>query len=112
MRPVHSDYLNLSSLSSQVLASQNRPSLLLWYTADEPDGTSDLLSGAQSASERICELDHGYHPVSLVLNCYDFYFEEYTKGTDIVLQDVYAVDINASWSTVYNTEVSLITRMV
>lgn len=101
-----SDYLNLTSLSSQVLASQSRSSLLLWYTADEPDGTSDLFSGAQSASERIYELDYGYHPVSLVLNCFDWYFDKYTAGTDIILEDAYAVDINATWSLEYNTEVS------
>lgn len=97
----------MTSLSAQVLSARKRRSLLLWYTADEPDGTSDLLAGPQSAAERINELDHGYHPVSLVLNCFDWYFEKYTAGSDIVLQDTYPVGINATWSTQYDTEVRI-----
>jgi hypothetical protein len=101
-----SDYQNLSTLSAQVLATKSRPSLLLWYTADEPDGTSDPISATLAAATRIRELDSGYHPVSLVLNCFDFYFSHYAGGgaADIVLQDTYPIDSNATWSAVYNTE--------
>ena len=44
-----------------------------------------------------------YHPVSLALNCKDFYYEEYASGADIILSDVYPVATNTSWSTVYDT---------
>ena len=54
---------------------------MLWYTADEPDGTSDPLDDTMMASNLISSLDGGdgqggigYHPVSLVLNCEDYYF--------------------------------------
>ncbi|EGN94785.1 hypothetical protein SERLA73DRAFT_62021 [Serpula lacrymans var. lacrymans S7.3] len=61
-------YMNLTSVTEQVNSIKNRPNLLLWYTADEPDGTSDPLNATSNAYDLIYSLD-GYHPVSLVLNC-------------------------------------------
>lgn len=46
---------------------------------DRPDGTSDALTAPQNTANLINSLD-GYHPVSLVLNCQDYYFKEYTSG--------------------------------
>jgi len=55
------------------------------------------------AYKRINELD-GYHPVSLVLNCQNYFFTEYThQSADIILGDPYTIGINATWSVVYNT---------
>lgn len=39
-------YMNLTSVTEQVNMLKNRPNLLLWYTGDEPDGTSDPLNAA------------------------------------------------------------------
>jgi hypothetical protein len=50
------------------------------------------------AYDLLKELDP-YHPVSLVLNCQNFYYEEYSSGADIVFEDAYPVSINATWST-------------
>lgn len=38
-----------------------------------------------------------------VLNCADYYFQEYTADSQIVLHDTYPVGVNATWSTVWNT---------
>ena len=61
--------MNSTAVTEQVNLIKNRSSLLLWYTGDEPDGTSDPLNATKIAHDLIYDLD-GYHPVSLVLNCY------------------------------------------
>ncbi|KAI6046641.1 hypothetical protein EDC04DRAFT_1487318 [Pisolithus marmoratus] len=95
-------YMNSISVTEQVNALKDRPNLLLWYTADEPDGTSDPLDATTSTHDLIYNLD-GYHPVSLVLNCQDYYWPNYTAGADIVMQDVYMVGNNVSFSTEWGT---------
>ncbi len=71
--------MNTASVTAQVNHIKSRPNLLLWYTADEPDGTSDPLDATAKSSNLITSLDGGdgvggagYHPVSLVLNCQDY----------------------------------------
>jgi hypothetical protein len=94
--------MNATSVTEQVNRIKSRPNLLLWYTADEPDGTSDPLDATTTAYDLIHSLD-GYHPVSLVLNCQDHQFTAYTAGTDIVMQDTYMIGNNATWSNEWNT---------
>ena len=86
-----------------MLSIKSRKNLLLWYTADEPDGWSDPFDAVNLAYNKTYDID-GYHPVSLVLNCQDYEFEAYTTGADIVMQDVYMVGINATHSVVWDTE--------
>ncbi|KAI0651086.1 hypothetical protein C8Q79DRAFT_1004406 [Trametes meyenii] len=95
-------YMNATAVTEEVNRVKNSPALLLWYTGDEPDGTSDPLNATTSAYDLIYSLD-GYHPVSLVLNCQNYFWSEYTAGTDIVMQDVYPVGINATFSVRWNT---------
>lgn len=95
-------YKNLSLLSQQVNSLKSRKSILLWYTADEPDGQGDPLNATSLAYNKIKELDP-YHPTSLVLNCYNFYYEQYTAGTDIVLTDPYPIAVDTSFSAQYHT---------
>ncbi|KAF8626683.1 hypothetical protein AX15_004767 [Amanita polypyramis BW_CC] len=103
-------YMNSSSATEEVNRIKSRPNLLLWYTADEPDGTSDFHSATTMANNLIVSLDGGdgnggvgYHPVSLVLNCENYYFTQYASGADIVLQDAYMIGNNVTFSTVYGT---------
>ena len=96
-------YKNLSAVAEEVSRIKSRKNLLLWYTADEPDGWGDPSDAAGFAYDKIYDID-GYHPVSLVLNCQDYQFEAYTTGTDIVMQDAYTVGINATDSVVWDTE--------
>lgn len=95
-------YMNNTSVMEQVNSIKYRPNLLLWYTGDEPDGTSDPLNATSIAYDLIYSLD-GYHPVSLVLNCQDYEWASYTAGTDIVMQDVYMIGNNVTWSNEWNT---------
>jgi hypothetical protein len=96
------DYTNLTTMVDQVTRLQSHPSILLWYTGDEPDGKSDPLNSTAIAYQTIRELDL-YHPVSLALNCYDFYYEDYASGAEIIVSDVYPISTNTSWSTEYDT---------
>ncbi|GLA37449.1 hypothetical protein AnigIFM63309_004365 [Aspergillus niger] len=96
------DPTNLTKLTDQVSHIHTHPSLLLYYTADEPDGKSNPLNSTRLAYDLIRSMDP-YHPVSLALNCKDFYYEEYASGADIILSDVYPISTNTSWSTVYDT---------
>lgn len=77
--------------------------MLIWYTADEPDGAGDALDATTLAYNQINSLD-GYHPVSLVLNCENYEFEAYSAGADILMQDAYMIGINATHSVMWNTK--------
>ncbi|KAF2119613.1 hypothetical protein BDV96DRAFT_349968 [Lophiotrema nucula] len=96
-------YQNDTSIADQLSRIKNHPSLLLYYTADEPDGWGDPTTATRKAYLTIKKTDP-YHPVSLVLNCENFHFRDYTEGaTDIILEDTYPVAANTSYSTVYST---------
>jgi hypothetical protein len=95
-------YQNLTSMSIQLARLQSHPSLLLYYTADEPDGWTDPVNATKIAYDHIHSVDP-YHPTSLVLNCADFFFDTYTRGADIILEDTYPIIKNSSFSIPYNT---------
>jgi hypothetical protein len=105
-----STYMNTASVTDQVNRIKSRPNLLLWYTADEPDGTSDPLNATSTASNLITSLDGGdgrggagYHPVSLVLNCENYEFSAYASGADVVMQDTYVIGNNVTFSSQWGT---------
>jgi hypothetical protein len=97
-----SSYQDLISVSAQVKSLKHRKNLLLWYTADEPDGPGDPPAATRAAYDLIHELD-GYHPVSIALNCADHFFEDYVSGADIILPDIYMIGNNVTFSAKYNT---------
>ncbi|KAF9458112.1 hypothetical protein BDZ94DRAFT_1313563 [Collybia nuda] len=110
MYDMRGTYMNKTSVTEQVNHIKSRPNLLLWYTADEPDGTTDPFDATLVSSNLITSLDGGdgvggagYHPVSLVLNCEDYHFTEYTSGSDIVLQDTYMIGNNVTFSSQWGT---------
>ena len=95
-------YKNLTAVQVQVNRINARKSMLLWYTGDEPDGQSDNLNATKITYDLIKATDP-WHPVSLCLNCYNFYYEEYSSGADIILSDVYPIAVNTSFSVQYDT---------
>lgn len=95
-------FKNLTLVESQIKALKARKSILLWYTGDEPDGQADPLNSTVLAYELIKKMDP-YHPTSLVLNCDNFYYEEYAAGADIILTDPYPIAQNATFSTLWGT---------
>ncbi|KAF8332087.1 uncharacterized protein EI90DRAFT_3056512 [Cantharellus anzutake] len=99
---MRNDYQNLTAVREQVESVKGRANLLLWYTADEPDGWGFPHNSTTIASGLIRSIDP-YHPISLVLNCYDYYFKEYVGDAEIVLQDTYPIGINATHSIVWDT---------
>nr|GAT44437.1 predicted protein [Mycena chlorophos] len=99
-------YRDPGALEAEVNLIKHRPNLLLWYTADEPDGTSERLDATLQAYEQIQSLDHGYHPISITLNCADYEFTAYSAGADVVMPDTYTIANDPSWSRKYNTSCS------
>ena len=63
---------------------------------------SDPLNATKITYDLIKSLDP-WHPVSLCLNCHNYYFEEYTSGADIIMTDPYPIAVNTSWSEPYDT---------
>lgn len=98
----YSTYKDPTQLLTQITTIRSLSSLLLWYTADEPDGNNDPTNSTKIAYDLINTQD-GYHPVSLVLNCQNYFFAQYTSGADIISPDVYPVGNNVTFSSVYNT---------
>jgi len=95
-------YQNATSVTEQVNHIKSRPNLLLWYTADEPDGTSDPLNATTLTQDLINTLD-SYHPVSLVLNCENYFWSEYSNGADVLSQDTYMIGNNVTFSNQWDT---------
>ncbi|CAI0647510.1 unnamed protein product [Colletotrichum noveboracense] len=93
---------NLTNMVDQITRLRTHPSILLWYQSDEADGKANPPNSTGIAYEQIKSLDP-YHPVSLALNCWDFYYADYAAGADIVMSDVYPLAINAAFSPVYDT---------
>ncbi|KAI9746680.1 MAG: hypothetical protein M1818_000394 [Claussenomyces sp. TS43310] len=90
-------FMNSTSVVEQVTAVKDHPALFAWYTGDEPDGWEYALNATQIAYDTIASIDK-YHPVGLVLNCQNYYFEYYSNGADFLMEDAYPVGINASYS--------------
>ncbi|PFH51136.1 hypothetical protein AMATHDRAFT_143328, partial [Amanita thiersii Skay4041] len=95
-------YRNSTQIGREVSLIQRRSNLLLWYTADEPDGHGDALEATRTAYDVVNSHD-GYHPVSLALNCADYEFPAYAAGADIIMPDVYSIGNNVTFSAKYNT---------
>ncbi|CRG91005.1 hypothetical protein PISL3812_08053 [Talaromyces islandicus] len=95
-------YQNLTSVEEQVNLAKDYSTLLTWYTADEPDGNQDPLNATSLAYDTITKIDK-YHPVGVVLNCQNYFFEEYSRGADFLMEDAYPIGINATWSQKWDT---------
>lgn len=102
---MRNSYQNLTSVAQQVPLVRDHPSLLTYYTADEPDGWGYTFSSTTDAYDLLASMDK-YHPTALVLNCQNYYFGEYTAGTDIIMEDAYPVGVNTTYSTKWDTPVN------
>lgn len=91
-------YKNSSAVRSNVLSARDSDSLFAYWSTDEPDGWQDPFHYPRDAYTLIKDLDP-YHPVAIVLNCQNYYFQEYTVDTsDIIMTDVYPIGINSTFS--------------
>ncbi|CAK3738506.1 Hypothetical predicted protein [Lecanosticta acicola] len=98
-------YTNLTSVAEQIPLVKDRSNLLTWYTADEPDGWEYALNSTRLAYDLLRKQDP-YHPTALVLNCQNYYFENYAAGADIIMEDAYPVGIDPTFSRKFNTTVN------
>lgn len=62
-----------------------------------PDGHQDPFNLLAEARDAIRKIDP-YHPVSVTLNCQNYYFKEYTAGADLIMEDAYPIAINSTFS--------------
>ncbi|KAL9600420.1 MAG: hypothetical protein Q9219_003173 [cf. Caloplaca sp. 3 TL-2023] len=95
-------YQNTNYVRIQVERYKTRKNMLLWYTADEPDGHEDPPDAPSKSYSFIKTLDP-YHPISLCLNCQNYYFQQYSAGADIIMADNYPIGTNTEYSTKYHT---------
>ncbi|WPG99999.1 Hypothetical protein R9X50_00282300 [Acrodontium crateriforme] len=95
-------YLNLSQVEANVPLIKDRSNFLSWYTADEPDGWQYALNSTTLAYDLLKKMDP-YHPTGLVLNCDNYYFKQYTAGTDYIMEDAYPIGVNATYSRPWKT---------
>lgn len=102
---MRNSYQNLTSVAQQIPLVKDHPSLLTYYTADEPDGWGYTFASTTDAYDLLAALD-AYHPTALVLNCQNYYFGEYSLGADIIMEDAYPVGVNTTWSTKWLTPVN------
>lgn len=103
---MRNSYQNLTSISQQIPLVKDHPSLLTYYTADEPDGWGYTFESTTAAYDLLATMDK-YHPTALVLNCQNYFFKEYSTGADIIMEDAYPVGVNTTFSTKWNTPVNL-----
>lgn len=102
---MRNSYQNLTSIAQQIPLVKDHPSLLTYYTADEPDGWGYTFDSTTDAYDLLASLDK-YHPTALVLNCQNYYFQEYSAGADIIMEDAYPVGVNTTYSTKWDTPVN------
>ncbi|KAF2158187.1 hypothetical protein K461DRAFT_284453 [Myriangium duriaei CBS 260.36] len=95
-------YYDLKSVAEQVPRIKDRDSFLSWYTADEPDGWQYAFKSTDSAYEYLKRVDP-YHPVGLVLNCQNYYFDRYSAGADYIMEDAYPIGINPKFCPEWGT---------
>jgi hypothetical protein len=103
---MRNSFQNLTSVAEQIPLVKDHPSLLTYYTADEPDGWGYTFESSVDAYNLLASLDK-YHPTALVLNCQNHYFKEYTAGADILMEDAYPVGINATFADKWGTPCNL-----
>ncbi|PNY25313.1 Uncharacterized protein TCAP_04737 [Tolypocladium capitatum] len=90
-------YKNLTAVRQQVAAIKDFDAIYSYWGSDEPDGNQDPFNLLGEARDAIRGIDP-YHPVSVTLNCQDYYFEEYSAGADFIMEDVYPIAINSTFS--------------
>ncbi|KAI1111735.1 hypothetical protein F5Y14DRAFT_464329 [Nemania sp. NC0429] len=97
MFDLRGSYKNLTETETRVNTIKHHSSLFAYWTADEPDGWQVPFDKTPAAQALIHKLDP-YHPVAITLNCQDYYFGAYAAGGDVLMEDVYPIGINASFS--------------
>jgi hypothetical protein len=105
MYDLRENYKNTSFVQTQATVAPTLDSLFAYWSADEPDGWQDPFSAPLAAQSVLHAVDP-YHPVAVVLNCQNYYYPQYSAAGDIIMEDVYPIGIDPSfskWNTTCNT---------
>jgi hypothetical protein len=105
MYDLRQSYKNLSAVKEQVAAIKDSNALYAYWSFDEPDGRQDPLAPIWKAGNLIRKMDP-YHPIAVTLNCQNYYFEDYSKAADIIMEDTYPIGTMlpiSKWGTPCNT---------
>ncbi|KAK3948274.1 hypothetical protein QBC32DRAFT_222329, partial [Pseudoneurospora amorphoporcata] len=95
MFDLRENYTNQSWVAEQVTAAKDGEALFSYWSVDEPDGWQAPFSAPLETYHTISSVDP-YHPVSLVLNCQNYYFQQYSAGADILMADIYPIGTRES----------------
>ncbi|KAK3351774.1 hypothetical protein B0H65DRAFT_421521 [Neurospora tetraspora] len=103
MFDLRENYTNQTWVKEQVIAAKDGEALFSYWSVDEPDGWQAPFSAPAETYNTILSVDP-YHPVSLVLNCQNYFFEQYSQGADILMADVYPIGITDSSANLSNSK--------
>ncbi|KAJ4417821.1 hypothetical protein N0V85_001683 [Neurospora sp. IMI 360204] len=105
MFDLRENYTNQTWVREQVTAAaKDSDALFSYWSVDEPDGWQAPFSAPVETYNTIAKTDP-YHPVSLVLNCQNYFFEKYSQGAaDILMADVYPIGITESSANLSNSK--------
>ncbi|KAL8904200.1 MAG: hypothetical protein Q9207_003437, partial [Kuettlingeria erythrocarpa] len=96
----------------QVERYKRRKNLILWATADQPEGRRLSLPGSDGHEDSpnagskpysfLKSLDP-YHSFAICLHCQNYFFQQYTAETDLLMADIAPIGTNTEFSTKYHT---------
>lgn len=99
MYDLRQHYKNYSTVREQVEAIKDSDGLYAYWAFDQPDGHSATHARMWKASSLIKKLDP-YHPIAVSLGCDNYYFDEYSRGADIIVADAHPIGSGTSrWHT-------------
>lgn len=105
MEDLRESFMNLTWVEEKVNLAKDSSAIFSYWLSDESDGWQYPFNATDLGTALIKQLDP-YHPVAVVLNCQDYYFGPYTQAVDIIMEDVYPIGINSTfskWGTACNT---------
>ncbi|MBW0514744.1 hypothetical protein O181_054459 [Austropuccinia psidii MF-1] len=88
-------YWNKTLVAAHIRLVKKYPNLLLYHTAMEPDGHYYEINGLSQTNIYIRKND-AYRPLSLTLNCEDYYFANYTQGMDVILTNPFVIGMSSN----------------
>lgn len=83
-------YMDPEQMANHLKISRQYANVLLYHTAMEPDGKQIKVAYPFESGQGVKKNDP-YHPISLTLNCEDYYFSNYTQGNDIILTNPFVI---------------------
>lgn len=97
MYDLRDNYQNNTWVEEKVRPVVDDEALYSYWGGDEPDGHQHPFNWTVDSVNLIRKLDP-YHPVAVTLNCQNYYFAEYSVAADFLMEDVYPIIANSTFS--------------